>query len=65
MAGDFRAMVQPTLLSMHNLFLLEHNRIAEGIRRELAGRLLAAGMSPLEEDEVLFQVKTYFELLFF
>ena len=48
-------MVQPTLLSMHNLFLLEHNRIAKGIQNELKGRL-EPYMSPLEIDEILFQV---------
>ena len=50
-AGDDRAMSQPTLLSMHVLLLREHNRIAKRLKPLL---------KPMEEqsgqDEILFQV---------
>ena len=45
-AGDVRVVVQPTLASIHTLFLNEHNRIAAA--------LLAHGHSA--NDEELFQV---------
>lgn len=55
-------MAQPTLLSMHNVFLLEHNRIARGIEDELGDRL-AQSMNPLEVDEIIFQVPISLVLL--
>ena len=53
-AGDNRCMAQPTLLSLHNIFLLEHNRIARNLGKALGSRL--KGMSPQELDELIFQV---------
>ena len=50
-AGDDRAMSQPTLLSMHVLLLREHNRVAKRLQSLLKPR----GDQP-GQDEILFQV---------
>ena len=53
MAGDGRAIVQPTLASIHSLLLNEHNRVAAELKTRLADFLI--GMSTEEQDELLFQ----------
>ena len=53
-AGDGRAMSQPTLLSFHVLWLREHNRIASRLKTALTTAL--DQYSDQAKDEVLFQV---------
>ena len=52
-AGDVRVIIQPTLASIHTLFLKEHNRIA----RELKPRLtsLLRRLSASKADELIYQ----------
>lgn len=57
-AGDGRVMSQPTLLSLHVLWLREHNRIASRLKTTLD----LHNFSDHAKDEVLFQVKLYFTL---
>ena len=52
-AGDGRAIVQPTLASIHSLLLNEHNRVASELKTRLADFL--SGRSTEEQDELLFQ----------
>ena len=59
-AGDGRAMSQPTLLSFHVLWLREHNRIASRLKTALTTAL--DQYSDQAKDEVLFQVCSFFFL---
>lgn len=52
-SGDSRNALQPTLLSLHNLFLLEHNRIARSILKAMRGKL--DHLNEKDRDELLFQ----------
>eukprot|EP00094_Tigriopus_californicus_P005399 TCALIF_05205-PA protein Name:"Similar to Pxt Chorion peroxidase (Drosophila melanogaster)" AED:0.03 eAED:0.03 QI:113/0.9/0.90/1/1/1/11/71/1447 len=52
-SGDSRNALQPTLLSLHNLFLLEHNRIAQAILKAMRGKL--DHLDEKDRDELLFQ----------
>jgi len=45
-AGDDRINEMPALAVMHNLFLMEHNRLAQGIR----------ALRPSYSDETIFQI---------
>ena len=47
-------MSQPTLLSLHVLWLREHNRIASGLKTALEAAL--RNFTDQAKDEVLFQV---------
>ena len=53
-AGDERIQIQATLLSMHVMWMREHNRIAEKLNQVLKDRL--AKLTPKERDEIVFQV---------
>ena len=53
-AGDGRVMSQPTLLSLHVLWLREHNRIASNLKTALGEALHK--FNDQERDEILFQV---------
>ena len=52
--GDVRSQIHATLLSMHVLWMREHNRIAEKLAAALKYKI--DKMGPKERDEVLFQV---------
>ena len=53
MAGDDRAMSQPTLLSMHVVWFREHNRIAKYLKYYLKSK------GEQSQDDILFQVITF------
>ena len=54
-AGDGRVMSQPTLLSLHVLWLREHNRIAASLKNVLHNDM--RNFTDQAVDQVLFQVK--------
>ena len=51
--GDVRCRVQPTLVSLQSMFLLEHNRLAGQLKARLGG--LLDKMGEAEGDELLYQ----------
>ena len=59
MAGDDRAMSQPTLLSMHVVWFREHNRIAKHLKYYLKSK------GEQSQDDILFQVITFHLRQFF
>ncbi len=52
-AGDIRANEHVVLTSLHTLFLREHNRLCDELKRDLSGEL--ASLAPHARDERLFQ----------
>jgi len=53
-AGDGRNQIHATLLSMHVMWLRQHNRIAERLGQALKYKLQNLG--PKERDEIIYQV---------
>ncbi|KAH3858557.1 peroxidasin homolog pxn-2-like [Dreissena polymorpha] len=62
LAGDVRVNVYPTLMSYHNVFMLEHNRLAQRLRRDIPNdeeafqqtrKLLIGIMQKIVYDEFL------------
>ena len=56
-SGDVRSTVQPTLASMHTLFLNEHNRIVTGLKPFFSALSTPFSvMNPTARDNLLFKV---------
>ena len=56
-SGDVRSNVQPTLASMHTLFLNEHNRIVNGLKPFFSALSTSfSSMIPSARDDLLFKV---------
>jgi hypothetical protein len=56
-AGDERNQIHATLLSMHVMWMREHNRIAENLEQALRSKL--EKLDPKERDEIIFQVYSF------
>ena len=59
-SGDTRAVVQPTLTSIHTLFLQEHNRIVEAVTKLWESSTLTKNLSPCTKADFIFEVSTFF-----
>jgi len=56
-AGDVRVEVHAALLSMHVLWLREHNRIAAKLSKSLGNYL--SNLSVKERDDLIFEVDLF------
>ena len=54
-SGDARCTEAPGLLTMHTLFMLEHNRIARELHLQPVMQSYLQKLSEAEQDEVVYQ----------
>ena len=54
-SGDLRCTEAPGLLTMHTLFMLEHNRIARELQLQPVMQKYLRKLSIYEQDEVVYQ----------
>ena len=59
-SGDTRAVVQPTLTSMHTLFLQEHNRIVDAVTKFWETSTVTKNLSPRTKADFIFEVSSFF-----
>ena len=57
--GDGRAIEQPGLTSMHTLFLREHNRIVDHLKRLWNSRPETKDLSAQSREDFIFEVGTF------
>ena len=58
-SGDSRAIVQPTLTSMHTLFLQEHNRIVDALLPLWNAHTDTKRLSPHTREDFIFEVGSF------
>ena len=56
-SGDTRAVVQPTLTSIHTLFVQEHNRIVDAVTKLWETNTVTKSLSPRTKADFIFEVK--------
>ena len=58
-SGDIRAVVQPALLSIHTLFLQEHNRIVDALQPLWKKHPSTKDLSPHAREDFIFEVSSF------
>ena len=59
-SGDVRVVIQPTLTSIHTLFLNEHNRIVEALEPLVESNGKTRHLPPYVRENFIFEVSTFF-----
>ena len=58
-SGDVRAVIQPTLTSIHTLFLNEHNRIVEALEPLVESNSKTRHLPPYVRENFIFEVREH------
>ena len=64
-SGDTRAVVQPTLTSIHTLFVQEHNRIVDAVTNLFETNAVTKNLSPRTKADFIFEVRKSMIVCFF